>query len=201
MYKGQAFEYLVRYMAAYGEVTQLALFAAQTIVLLGAQIPVMAPLGEQLCSVPIVYAHSLAIPPFRFIIGLVFVVVGGAVRMWCYRALGRFFVLEVVVTQEHTLVTDGPYAYVRHPSYTAMFLLLLGGYLSSYGPGTYVTECGLMSTPFRFAAYLWWALASYTVIATYLRSFEEDGQLRNRFGGAWAAYRREVPYKFIPFII
>lgn len=96
--------------------------------------------------------------------------------MWCYRALGRFFVFEVVVGQTHTLVTDGPYPYVRHPSYTVMFFLLLGGYLSSYGPGTYVTECGMMATPFRFFAYAWWLLASYTVVATYMRSLKRiDG--------------------------
>jgi len=41
---------------------------------------------------------------------------------WTQLALGNNFSPMLHVRQEHTLVTSGPYRYVRHPMYTAVFL-------------------------------------------------------------------------------
>ena len=43
---------------------------------------------------------------------------------WTQLALGSNFSPTLHVRQEHTLVTSGPYRYVRHPMYTALFLSL-----------------------------------------------------------------------------
>ena len=56
------------------------------------------------------------------------VVLGGVslpLLAWTQLALGSNFSPTLHVRREHTLVTSGPYGYVRHPMYTALFLSLL----------------------------------------------------------------------------
>ncbi|SPO38694.1 uncharacterized protein PSFLO_04173 [Pseudozyma flocculosa] len=50
---------------------------------------------------------------------------GGWLRLRCYRELGRFFTFAIGIRKEHKVIQTGPYRYVRHPSYTALSILLL----------------------------------------------------------------------------
>jgi protein-S-isoprenylcysteine O-methyltransferase len=59
-------------------------------------------------------------------IGLVVMALGMALRAWSVRTLGRFFTVTVTVADDHALVDTGPYALVRHPSYTGMLVTCLG---------------------------------------------------------------------------
>ncbi|GAW00659.1 ICMT-domain-containing protein [Lentinula edodes] len=43
----------------------------------------------------------------------------------CYRTLGQLFVFELRIQKDHRLITEGPYAYVRHPSYTGLILTII----------------------------------------------------------------------------
>jgi protein-S-isoprenylcysteine O-methyltransferase len=53
--------------------------------------------------------------------------VGGiALRIWAIQHLGRFFTVDVGIQQGHRLVQDGPYRFVRHPSYSGAILALIG---------------------------------------------------------------------------
>jgi protein-S-isoprenylcysteine O-methyltransferase Ste14 len=60
--------------------------------------------------------------------------VAGVVLAWCgilirlsaKRALGRFFVGAVVIQDDHRVVTEGPYAIVRHPGYAGSIISLVG---------------------------------------------------------------------------
>ncbi len=58
--------------------------------------------------------------------GLVVVVLGAALRWWSIFALGRYFTFEVAVRSTQSVVQSGPYRFVRHPSYTAILIMLLG---------------------------------------------------------------------------
>ena len=60
------------------------------------------------------------------IAGIVLIAVGVALRAWSIAALGRFFQYHIEVQAEHRVVADGPYRYVRHPSYSGFLLALLG---------------------------------------------------------------------------
>ena len=40
--------------------------------------------------------------------------------------LGRFFTVDVAIHGDHAVVRRGPYAWVRHPSYSGLLLLFLG---------------------------------------------------------------------------
>lgn len=68
------------------------------------------------------------------IAGLAMMWGGFALRFWAVRTLGRFFRVEVSVDSGQTLVDTGPYARLRHPSYTGLlaFYLGLGISLDSY---------------------------------------------------------------------
>jgi protein-S-isoprenylcysteine O-methyltransferase Ste14 len=52
--------------------------------------------------------------------------VGIVFRYWSVRTLGRFFTVTVDVGEDHQLVDTGPYALLRHPSYTGMLVVYLG---------------------------------------------------------------------------
>jgi protein-S-isoprenylcysteine O-methyltransferase Ste14 len=58
--------------------------------------------------------------------GIVVMWAGFALRAWAVRTLGRFFRVEVTVDSDQTVVDTGPYARVRHPSYTGLLLFYLG---------------------------------------------------------------------------
>jgi len=51
---------------------------------------------------------------------------GFALRVWAVRTLGRFFRVEVTVDADQTLVDTGPYARLRHPSYTGLLVFYMG---------------------------------------------------------------------------
>src|SRR5262245_65474137 len=60
-------------------------------------------------------------------LGLTLVVCSGLLLVWTFRNLGRNVTDTVVTRKDHTLVTSGPYRYMRHPFYVAFALGVLGG--------------------------------------------------------------------------
>ncbi len=50
---------------------------------------------------------------------------GLLLRIWSIYTLGSFFSVNVAIHDEHRLIGSGPYALVRHPSYTGLLLELL----------------------------------------------------------------------------
>jgi Isoprenylcysteine carboxyl methyltransferase (ICMT) family len=51
---------------------------------------------------------------------------GIALRQWAITTLGRFFVGHVLVQPGQTVVNSGPYRWLRHPSYTGLWLEMIG---------------------------------------------------------------------------
>ena len=51
---------------------------------------------------------------------------GGALRIWPVFVLGERFSGLVAIQPGHTLVTNGIYAIIRHPSYLGLFINSLG---------------------------------------------------------------------------
>lgn len=72
--------------------------------------------------------HLLVVPGVAWFraVGVVIVWLGFAVRVWAVVALGAAFRTTVEVDQGQTVVTTGPYRWVRHPSYTGMLIISLG---------------------------------------------------------------------------
>jgi protein-S-isoprenylcysteine O-methyltransferase Ste14 len=65
-------------------------------------------------------------PWLPYAIGALAVVAGLVVRIWAVRTLGRWFTTVVRVAADQQVVTDGPYRWVRHPSYLGLLLILAG---------------------------------------------------------------------------
>jgi protein-S-isoprenylcysteine O-methyltransferase Ste14 len=59
-------------------------------------------------------------------IGLLFLIGGLAIRWTAIITLGRFFTATVTIQQDHRIVRTGLFRYVRHPSYSGLFLAFFG---------------------------------------------------------------------------
>ena len=96
-----------------------------------------------------------------------------------HRALGGSFSPTIRLRRYHTLVTTGPYRFVRHPLYAAYLLLFLGAFLLSANWAIGVGGLGVILTLMT------------------VRLAEEERRLEQRFGGRWLAYR-EATGAFLP---
>jgi len=73
-------------------------------------------------------------------LGVVLFIVGGALRLWPVFVLGRRFSGLVAIQPGHTLVTNGIYGVIRHPSYLGLLVNSLGwGLAFRSGVGVLVT--------------------------------------------------------------
>ncbi len=58
--------------------------------------------------------------------GEVLALAGMALRIWSILTLDRFFTFAISIADDHRVVQDGPYRFLRHPSYSGVLLILLG---------------------------------------------------------------------------
>ncbi|TFY67254.1 hypothetical protein EVJ58_g1744 [Rhodofomes roseus] len=126
---------------------------------------------------------------------------GGVFRYQCYRTLGRFFTLELAIHDGHKLITEGPYRYVRHPSYTAWSTGAVGVGLMSLTRGAWFREAGLLETGMgRLACAFGVMYVVYGMVGLMVRVPSEDAMLRKQFGEEWEAYAQRVPYRMVPYV-
>ena len=77
-------------------------------------------------SVAASVAPSLRIPgPYRAV-GVIVMWVGLAIRVWAIAVLGSAFRTTVEVDPGQRVVSNGPYRWVRHPSYTGLLVIVCG---------------------------------------------------------------------------
>ncbi len=72
------------------------------------------------------YLNLLITPEYIQYLGLLMIPADLARREWAIIKLGRFFSRTVQLEAGHEIITDGPYRWIRHPSYTGMILIYLG---------------------------------------------------------------------------
>jgi protein-S-isoprenylcysteine O-methyltransferase Ste14 len=93
---------------------------------------------------------------------------------WIHWALGKNFNTTLYVRPDHTLVTHGPYRWVRHPMYTAILL--------------YMVSVGLISAN-------WFLLISGVFligVVIVIRTPKEEALMVETFGEAYRAYQRRT---------
>ena len=66
-----------------------------------------------------------------FAVGLAILLAGLVLRGWSFKALGRYFTHDVMVSSDQPVITAGPYRLLRHPSYAAVLLIGIGVGLAS----------------------------------------------------------------------
>lgn len=71
-------------------------------------------------------SFSLPFLPVVRWFGAGLIVAGNLLFVWSHRALGRNWSPFLEIRKGHTLVTKGPYRFIRHPMYAAIFLIGIG---------------------------------------------------------------------------
>lgn len=139
-----------------------------------------------------------------FLAAFTLITSGCFLRWLCFRALGKLFTFEVTIRSNHEIVDVGPYAVVRHPSYTGVYMLWIGTAVLIFSPEeSPAIACGwaaasifirLAMVSWTFAAVFWWSSILKRV------PFEEEN-LRIHFGQKWVEYTKRVPYRYLPGVV
>jgi protein-S-isoprenylcysteine O-methyltransferase Ste14 len=136
-------------------------------------------------SVGPVAPTAQAFAPLSVALSLI-VLCAGAAGAWLFRAsakaLGDNWSIVARMRAEHSLVTHGPFARVRHPIYLAMLLLLVAWGVGLGHPVALVVAAPLF------------------LIGTAIRVREEEKLLTGQFGDGYRAYARATP-AFIPRLL
>ncbi len=125
-----------------------------------------------------------AVPPsgdLGYFLGFSAAVAGAGFAFWARRTLGRNWSGRVTIKEDHELVTNGPYRWVRHPIYTGGLLIVAGSALALGRVG------GLIS------------VAIMTTIFLHKIRLEEK-VLEDHFGARYTEYRGHT-HALIPFLL
>ncbi|KAJ6598951.1 Isoprenylcysteine carboxyl methyltransferase family-domain-containing protein [Mycena vulgaris] len=127
---------------------------------------------------PALKSHS-----YVSLVGIAMVVVGQGLRSGAMIQASTNFSHAVAFRKRdsHTLVTDGIYAWFRHPSYAGFFYWALGTQIVLQNPVSFILYSGVM---WRFF---------------YYRTRAEERALVTFFGDAYVQYRKRVG-TMIPFV-
>jgi protein-S-isoprenylcysteine O-methyltransferase Ste14 len=98
-----------------------------------------------------------------------------SLRAWAARSLGRYWSMQIELRADQPLVTTGPYAWVRHPIYTASLFEALTVILLCQAPWTIVP-----------------AVVVFVPVLLLRLNLEEKAML-SHFGSIYSAYRLKVP--------
>jgi protein-S-isoprenylcysteine O-methyltransferase Ste14 len=132
-----------------------------------------------LAGLGIRFAGPHAVPLGWQIVGLALFACGLAMMWWAV-SVNTFFSRMVRIQEDrgHHVITNGPYALIRHPGY-AMALLVWPGAALALGS--------------------WWAMVpALTIVALYIyRTAREDRTLQAELDG-YAEYAQKVRYRLLP---
>ncbi len=128
------------------------------------------------------YPQSIAWDSVAYI-ALIGCVIGLSIRTWAVVILGDFFTMHISIEKDHIIISKGPYALVRHPSYLGAYIL----YLSA--------------AVFLHAWYAALIAATLLLPFAFLRRIHfEENRLLEEFGEDYEDYRKRT-YKIIPFLL
>jgi protein-S-isoprenylcysteine O-methyltransferase Ste14 len=91
----------------------------------------MAGLITYLVNPMLMSWSSVPLPPWLRWTGVAIGAIGGILVVWAFHSLGPNLTDTVVTRREHTMVTHGPYRWVRHPFYDAVALAVTGNALAA----------------------------------------------------------------------
>ena len=121
---------------------------------------------------------SVPLPAWLRWTGVGIFVLAGGLLFWTLRSLGSNLTDTVVTRREHTLVTHGPYRWVRHPFYDCAALLIVASSLI-------VSNWFLLLT------------GGLVLVLLVVRTSTEEERLLARFGDAYRRYAERTG-RFLP---
>ena len=124
---------------------------------------------------------TLPYPRLALDAGIVLLAAGSLLRRVCFRILGEYFTAAVTVRTDQPVIDRGPYRWIRHPGYTAGFIMFLG--------------IGL-----AFGNWLSLAIFALEISIVYGRRISaEEKALLDTLGEPYRAYMARTK-RFIPFV-
>ena len=121
---------------------------------------------------------TLPMPTWSRWVGVGLGIVSLPLFAWTHHALGKNWALALVIKEGHTLVSSGPYRWVRHPMYTTIFLQSLAFFLLSANWVIGIAGLG-------------------TSILCVARVGDEEGLMIEEFGDQYRAYMERTG-RFLP---
>ena len=155
---------------------QEGLFILVTLRLIG--IGGMAGLIAYLISPANLGWAAVTLPGWLRWTGVGLALIAGWLLVWMFRTLGPNLTDTVVTRKEHTLVTTGPYRWVRHPFYTSAGLLVLASSLIAANCFFLVAGCLMF-------------------LLLLIRTRKEEENLIARFGDDYRKYMERTG-RFVP---
>lgn len=138
---------------------------------------------------------------FAFVFGTTLAVMGGLIRWWCYRTLGRFFTFQLSLREGQHIITTGPYAVIRHPSYTAGMVEVIGILILHGSTDSWLRQSGVLNIPgLQVIVVAWLAEVTLLLINVVVRISQEEQLLKSAFRGEWERWAKAVRYRLIPGI-
>lgn len=123
---------------------------------------------------------SVPLPAWLRWTGVAIGVIAGVLLTWTLSHLGENLTDTVVTRQKHTMITSGPYAWVRHPFYTSTALAIVANSLATASWFIFSTGC-----------------LALTLLV--IRCTKEEENLIARFGDEYRDYARRTG-RFVPRI-
>ena len=123
---------------------------------------------------------SVSLPIWMRWMGVAVGVVAGGLMTWTLRTLGKNLTDTVATRREHTLVTTGPYRWIRHPFYSSVALTVIANSLTAANWFLFITG-GLV----------------FTLLV--IRCGKEEDNLISRFGDEYRNYMDRTG-RFLPRI-
>jgi len=114
-------------------------------------------------------------------IGSALICIGVLLRIWSVITLGNYFRSTVMIQRGHRFINSGPYRFVRHPSYTALLIIVVG-------VGMVANNLFAIIVMFLTA---YWGVAQRVIV--------EESVMGEKFGKEYDGYRKCVK-RFIPLI-
>lgn len=119
--------------------------------------------------------------PALVVPSLLLCLAGIVLRTWSKRVLGRFYTFAIDLAEEHRVLAEGPYRFVRHPLYLGTFLAIAGFPLLTQSWATV------------------WFLTLPTALVYGLRLLKEEAYLVRHLGADYQTYAQRTA-RLIPFI-
>ena len=126
---------------------------------------------------PLPWAISPSVQLWMLVVGLLLYFPGMGLLVWARLTLGKNYFVSTgfgaQLFKDHQLVTNGPYAIIRHPMYAGLILAAVGALL----------------------IYFTWTAVYFACFApfTLVRARREETALSQQFGEQWWEYCRRVP--------
>src|SRR5262249_15398539 len=107
------------------------------------------------------------------VVGFALGLAGALLLTWSAVLLGRFMMHEAAVREDHALIQNGPYRFIRHPVYSGYLALLLGSGVASL----------------NICLWLLWPVA---LLGILIQAASEEQLLGTRFGQDYDCYVRRT---------